>query len=137
MCTIGSYFTVMDRRLMRQLGVQKSQWEFQSRCWRCSVHVQCLELKIEDIVRYGKNWLLKFKRPYHVVANFGSLIHPDHMIGKDDTSQTAKRQLNADRGQPTDQPADTCGRGTLVRVPGWLACTGVPKRGGDTFMSCW
>ena len=77
-----------------------------------------------------RNWLLEFKRPYHVVANFGSLIHPDYRIGKDDTSQTAKRQLNADGGQLTDQPADTCGRRTLVRAPGWLACTGVPKGEG-------
>ena len=37
---------------------------------------------------------------------------------------------SAFRGQLTNQPADTCGRGTLVQAPGWLACTGVPKGEG-------
>ena len=37
---------------------------------------------------------------------------------------------SAFRGQLTNQPVDTCGRGTLAQAPGWLACTGVPKGEG-------
>ena len=61
------------------------------------------------------------KDPYHIVANFGSLIHPDYMTGKDDTSQNSRTPVKC-RQRATHRPDCRHLRAGNTRASTRMAC---------------